>query len=72
MDDKQKLAKMALEVIELLCEEHDLKGDNERLSQIYRIAHAGRSPSCENSHKEWKTELLHLHKEMGGETKEVA
>jgi hypothetical protein len=65
-----KLADKALKVIEALAEGNCSGPTNHKddcpFCQIYTIAHAGRSPSCRNSHLSWEEDIERLHKEFSG------
>lgn len=64
-----ELMDKALKCIETVAEEEALRLlDNPRKRKIwdliYRLAHGGRSPSCQNSHPDWEKEIEKLHEAL--------
>lgn len=62
-----KIAKKALEVIEVLTTPDIKMSDQNRLDKIYRASHAARG-TCKNPHTDWVEEIKLDHKafkEMG-------
>lgn len=55
----QKIKRMlkALKCIEAISENEGMRDDKSPYNVIYRLAHAGRSPSCRASHPSWEAEI---------------
>lgn len=69
--DELVLLDKALKCIESLAEMHctgpkDHKDDCP-FCEIFTLAHAGRSPSCRDSHLDWEEKINKLYKELSGE-----
>lgn len=56
-DQKSQIAERALKVIESIAIEDDGPLSKEDRNRIFRMAHAGRSPSCSHKHPEWAKDL---------------
>lgn len=56
-DREYTLSEKTLILIESICENATFNQENELLDKIYRLAHAGRSPSCNGAHLTWVDEI---------------
>ena len=65
----EKLMAMALQVIEVISvEEQDMITSidqaNHLMGLFYRLAHAGRRPSCKDRHANWESDIIKMYEEL--------
>jgi hypothetical protein len=57
----------AIKCIELIAENNGMFGKDSDWDKVYRLAHAGRAPSCNTSHPSWVKEIDRTYKKFSKE-----